>query len=181
MEILELALIVLACVIGSAVLCQVVPRLSLPLVQIAVGAVVALAVPAVRDVSISSELFLVLFIAPLLFNEARETNPRDRLEALREADAIVREEMEAANVGAWQYFAVVPDMRATGVRDGVRAYEWPAIIRAINTVDVMTAEVPELDWALLKRMTDRITHEVPGICRVCYDLTPKPVGTVEWE
>ncbi|MFR1167387.1 MAG: hypothetical protein ACLSDQ_07185 [Adlercreutzia equolifaciens] len=102
-------------------------------------------------------------------------------EALREADAIVREEMEAANVGAWQYFAVVPDMRATGVRDGVRAYEWPAIIRAINTVDVMTAEVPELDWALLKRMTDRITHEVPGICRVCYDLTPKPVGTVEWE
>lgn len=93
----------------------------------------------------------------------------------------MREEMEAANVGAWQYFAVVPDMRATGVRDGVRAYEWPAIIRAINTVDVMTAEVPELDWALLKRMTDRITHEVPGICRVCYDLTPKPVGTVEWE
>ena len=106
---------------------------------------------------------------------------RDRLEALREADAIVREEMEAANVGAWQYFAVVPDMRATGVRDGVRAYEWPAVIRAINTVDVMTAEVPELDWALLKRITDRITHEVPGICRVCYDLTPKPVGTVEWE
>ncbi len=106
---------------------------------------------------------------------------RDRLEALREADAIVREEMEAANVGAWQYFAVVPDMRATGVRDGVRAYEWPAIIRAINTVDVMTAEVPELDWALLKRMCDRITREVPGICRVCYDLTPKPVGTVEWE
>ena len=106
---------------------------------------------------------------------------RDRLETLREADAIVREEMEAANVGAWQYFAVVPDIRATGVRDGVRAYEWPAIIRAINTVDVMTAEVPELDWALLKRMTDRITHEVPGICRVCYDLTPKPVGTVEWE
>ena len=104
-----------------------------------------------------------------------------RLDLLREADAIVREEMEAANVGAWQYFAVVPDMRATGVRDGVRAYEWPAIIRAINTVDVMTAEVPELDWALLKRMTDRITHEVPGICRVCYDLTPKPVGTVEWE
>ena len=106
---------------------------------------------------------------------------KERLDLLREADAIVREEMEAANVGAWQYFAVVPDMRATGVRDGVRAYEWPAIIRAINTVDVMTAEVPELDWALLKRMTDRITHEVPGICRVCYDLTPKPVGTVEWE
>lgn len=106
---------------------------------------------------------------------------RDRLEALREADAIVREEMEAANVDAWQYFAVVPDMRATGVRDGVRAYEWPVIIRAINTVDVMTATVPELDWNLLKKMTDRITSEVPGVCRVCYDLTPKPVGTVEWE
>ena len=106
---------------------------------------------------------------------------RDRLEALREADAIVREEIDNAGLTIWQYFAVVPDIRATGVRDGVRAYEWPAIIRAINTVDVMTAEVPELDWALLKRMTDRITHEVPGICRVCYDLTPKPVGTVEWE
>ena len=100
---------------------------------------------------------------------------------LRMADAIVREEMEAAGVGAWQYFAVVPDMRATGVRDGVRAYEWPAIIRAINTVDVMTAEVPELDWALLKRMTDRITHEVDGVNRVLYDLTPKPTGTIEWE
>ena len=97
------------------------------------------------------------------------------------ADAIVREEMEAANVGAWQYFAVVPDFRATGVREGKRAYDWPCIIRCINTVDVMTAEVPELDWALLKRITARITAEVPRICRVCYDLTPKPVGTVEWE
>ena len=108
---------------------------------------------------------------------------RDRLEALREADAILREEFANAGLAGkvWQYFVAVPDMRATGVRDGVRAYEWPAIIRAINTVDVMTAEVPELDWALLKRMTDRITHEVPGICRVAYDLTPKPVGTVEWE
>ena len=108
---------------------------------------------------------------------------RDRLEALREADAILREEFANAGLAGkvWQYFVAVPDMRATGVRDGVRAYEWPAIIRAINTVDVMTAEVPELDWALLTRMTDRITHEVPGICRVAYDLTPKPVGTVEWE
>ena len=106
---------------------------------------------------------------------------RDRLEALREADAIVREEMEAANVGAWQYFAVVPDMRATGVRDGKRAYDWPAIIRAVNTVDAMTAEVPELEWPLLKKITSRILDEVPGICRVTYDLTPKPVGTVEWE
>lgn len=87
---------------------------------------------------------------------------RDRLEALREADAIVREEIDKAGLTIWQYFAVVPDFRATSVRDGKRAYDWPCIIRCINTVDVMTAEVP-------------------GICRVCYDLTPKPVGTVEWE
>ncbi|MEG0791625.1 MAG: glutamine-hydrolyzing GMP synthase, partial [Gordonibacter sp.] len=101
---------------------------------------------------------------------------RDRLEALREADAILREEF--ANAGlegkVWQYFVSVPDFRATGVRDGVRAFEWPAIIRAVNTVDAMTAEVPELDWALLKKITERILAEVPGICRVCYDLTPKP-------
>lgn len=75
----------------------------------------------------------------------------------------------------------MPDFRATGVRDGKRAYDWPCIIRCISTVDVMTAEVPELDWALLKRITARITAEVPNICRVCCDLTPKPVGTVEWE
>ena len=106
---------------------------------------------------------------------------RDRLEALRDADAIVREEIDNAGLKVWQYFAVVPDFRATGVRDGKRAYDWPCIIRCINTIDVMTAEVPEIDWALLKRITDRITAEVPGICRVCYDLTPKPVGTVEWE
>ena len=106
---------------------------------------------------------------------------RDRLEALREADAIVREEIDNANVRIWQYFAVVPDYRATGVRDGRRAYDWPCIIRCINTVDVMTAEVPELDWGLLKRVTARSTAEVSTICRVCYDLTPKPVGTVEWE
>ena len=106
---------------------------------------------------------------------------RDRLAALREADAIVREEIDAAGIDVWQYFAVVPDMRATGVRDGKRAFEWPCIIRCINTVDVMTATVPELDWALLHKMTDRILAEVPGICRVLYDLTPKPIGTVEFE
>ena len=108
---------------------------------------------------------------------------RDRLEALREADAILREEFAAAGLEGkvWQYFVTVPDFRATGVRDGVRAFEWPAIIRAVNTVDAMTAEVPELDWALLKKITARILAEVPGICRVVYDLTPKPIGTIEWE
>ena len=106
---------------------------------------------------------------------------RDRLNALREADAIVREEIDVAGLSIWQYFCVVPDYRATGVRDGKRAFEWPCIIRCINTVDVMTAEVPELDWALLKKMTDRILAEVPGICRVCYELSPKPIATVEWE
>ena len=108
---------------------------------------------------------------------------RDRLEALREADAILREEFAGAGLASkvWQYFVVVPDFRATGVRDGKRAYDWPAIIRAVNTVDAMTATVPELDWALLKKITDRILAEVPGICRVVYDLTPKPVGTIEWE
>ncbi|RLP06346.1 glutamine-hydrolyzing GMP synthase [Propionibacterium australiense] len=106
---------------------------------------------------------------------------RDRLEALREADAIVREEIEAAGLDIWQYFCVVPDMRATGVRDGRRAFDWPVIIRCVNTVDAMTAEVPELDWPLMKQITARILAEVPGVCRVAYDLTPKPVGTIEWE
>ncbi len=108
---------------------------------------------------------------------------RDRLEALREADAILRDEFAAAGLEGkvWQYFVSVPDFRATGVRDDVRAFEWPAIIRAVNTVDAMTAEVPELDWALLKKITAKILAEVPGICRVVYDLTPKPIGTIEWE
>lgn len=108
---------------------------------------------------------------------------RDRLEALREADAILRDEFAAAGLEGkvWQYFVSAPDFRATGVRNGVRAFEWPAIIRAVNTVDAMTAEVPELDWALLKKITARILDEVPGICRVVYDLTPKPIGTIEWE
>ena len=108
---------------------------------------------------------------------------RDRLEALREADAILREEF--ANAGlegkVWQYFVSVPDFRVTGVKDDKRLYEWPAFIRAVNTVDAMTAEVPELDWALLKRIGDRIASEVDGICRVLYDLPPKPCGTIEFE
>ena len=119
--------------------------------------------------------------APAWASAASVPSNRDRLEALREADAIVREEVDKAGLTIWQYFAVVPDFRTTGVREGKRAYDWPCIIRCISTVDVMTAEVPELDWALLKRITARVTAEVPGICRVCYDLTPKPVGTVEWE
>ena len=108
---------------------------------------------------------------------------RDRLEALREADAILREEFAAAGLEGkvWQYFVSVPDFRVTGVKDDKRLYEWPAFIRAVNTVDAMTAEVPELDWALLKKIGDRIASEVDGICRVLYDLTPKPCGTIEFE
>ena len=111
---------------------------------------------------------------------------RDRLAALREADAIVREEIEKA-VSAntikpiWQYFAVVPDMRATGVENGRRRYDWPIIIRAVNTVDAMSATVPEIDWTVLKTITDRILAEVKGVCRVLYDLSPKPIGTIEFE
>ena len=80
-----------------------------------------------------------------------------------------------------QHFVTVPDFRATGVRDGVRAFEWPAIIRAVNTVDAMTAEIEEIPYEVLHRVTKRIITEVPGINRVCYDLTPKPTGTIEWE
>ena len=108
---------------------------------------------------------------------------RDRLEALREADAILREEFASAGLEGkvWQYFVSVPDFRVTGVKDDKRLYEWPAFIRAVNTVDAMTAEVPELDWALLKKIGDRIASEVDGICRVLCDLTPKPCGTIEFE
>ncbi|MDO4258440.1 MAG: glutamine-hydrolyzing GMP synthase [Actinomycetaceae bacterium] len=106
---------------------------------------------------------------------------RDRLEALREADAIVCEEIEQAGLDIWQYFCVVPDVRATGVRDGKRAFDWPVIIRCVNTVDAMTAEVPELEWPLMKKISARILNEVPEVCRVAYDLTPKPIGTIEWE
>ena len=108
---------------------------------------------------------------------------RDRLNALREADAILREEFDKAGLTdkVWQFFTVVPDFRSTGVRDGKRAFDWPVIIRAVNTVDAMTATVPELDWAVLKKITDRILAEVPGVCRVLYDLSPKPNATIEWE
>ena len=108
---------------------------------------------------------------------------RDRLNALRESDAILREEFDRAGLTSrvWQFFTVVPDMRSTGVRGGARVFDWPVIIRAVNTVDAMTATVPELPWALLHRVTDRVLSEVPGVCRVLYDLSPKPVGTIEWE
>ena len=108
---------------------------------------------------------------------------RDRLAALRESDAILREEFDAAGLTqqVWQFFTVVPDFRSTGVKDGKRAFDWPVIIRAVNTVDAMTATVPELPWAVLQKITDRILAEVPGVCRVLYDLSPKPVATIEWE
>ena len=108
---------------------------------------------------------------------------RDRLNALRESDAILREEFDRAGLTSrvWQFFTVVPDMRSTGVRGGARVFDWPVIIRAVNTVDAMTATVPELPWALLQRITDRVLSEVPGVCRVLYDLSPKPVATIEWE
>ena len=108
---------------------------------------------------------------------------RDRLHALREADAILREEF--ANCGlaekVWQYFVVVPDIKSVGVRDESRYEGWPAIIRAVNTTDAMTATVEEIPYAVLHKIVDRITHEVEGINRVLMDLTPKPVGTIEWE
>ena len=108
---------------------------------------------------------------------------RDRLHALRESDAILREEFDKAGLTdkVWQFFTVVPDFRSTGVRDGKRVFDWPVIIRAVNTVDAMSATVPELDWAVLKKITDRILAEVPGVCRVLYDLSPKAPATIEWE
>ena len=108
---------------------------------------------------------------------------RDRLEAVRESDAILREEFARAGLEGkvWQYFTLIPDFRSTGVKDNARAFEWPVIIRAVNTVDAMTATIERLDWDLLDRITYRITHEVPGVNRVCYDLSPKPTGTIEWE
>ena len=108
---------------------------------------------------------------------------RDRLNALREADAILREEFENAglNKTVWQYFIAVPDMKSVGVKDSKRYEGWPAIIRAVNTTDAMSATIEEIPYALLHKITARITAEVEGINRVLYDLTPKPVGTIEWE
>ena len=107
---------------------------------------------------------------------------RDRLHALREADAIVREEFDKNGLShVWQYFVAVPDFKSVGVRDGKRYEGWPAILRAVNTVDAMSATIEEVPYAILHHITDRITHEVEGINRVVFDLTPKPIGTIEWE
>lgn len=108
---------------------------------------------------------------------------RDRLAALREADAILREEFDKNGLAGkvWQYFIAVPDMKSTGVKDGKRYEGWPAIIRAVNTTDAMTATIEEIPYPLLHHITDRITKEVDGINRVLLDLTPKPIGTIEWE
>lgn len=108
---------------------------------------------------------------------------RDRLEAVRESDAILREEFAKAGLEGkvWQYFTIVPDFKTTGVKDGKRAFEWPVVVRAVNTRDAMTASVEPIPFDLMSRIVDRITHEVPGVNRVLYDYTPKPTGTIEWE
>lgn len=108
---------------------------------------------------------------------------RERLEAVRESDAILREEFEKAGLDkkVWQYFTVVPDFKSVGVKNHARSFEYPVIIRAINTIDAMTASIEPIDWPVLMRITDRILNEVPNVNRVCYDLSPKPCATIEWE
>lgn len=108
---------------------------------------------------------------------------RERLHSLRESDAILREEFDKSGLTdkVWQFFTVVPDFKSVGVRNDQRCYEYPVIIRAVNTVDAMTATIERIDWSVLQTITDRILAEVPGVNRVCYDLTPKPIGTIEWE
>ena len=106
---------------------------------------------------------------------------RDRLNALREADAIVREEIGNLNPAPWQYFVTIPDIKSTGIKDGKRITGWAAVIRCVDTVDAVTATVPEIPYKVLKNITERITKEVDGINRVLYDLSPKPIATIEWE
>ncbi len=108
---------------------------------------------------------------------------RDRLHALREADAILREEFDICGLAekVWQYFVVIPDIKSVGVKDDSRYEGWPAIIRAVNTRDAMTATIEEIPYPVLNKITSRITSEVEGINRVLYDITPKPTGTIEWE
>ena len=108
---------------------------------------------------------------------------RERLAAVRESDAILREEFAKNGLEGkvWQYFTIVPDFKSTGVKDGKRSFDWPVVIRAVNTRDAMTATIEEIPYELLQHITKRITSEVPGVNRVLYDLTPKPTGTIEWE
>ena len=108
---------------------------------------------------------------------------RDRLEAVRESDAILRDEFAKAGLDkkVWQYFTVVPDFKSVGVRDNARSYDWPVIIRAVNTIDAMTAAIEPIDWPILQKITERILAEVKTVNRVCYDLSPKPSATIEWE
>ena len=108
---------------------------------------------------------------------------RDRLEAVRESDAILREEFAKNGLEGkvWQYFTVVPDFKSTGIKEGKRSFEWPVIIRAVNTVDAMTATVENIPFELMQHIVERITSEVKGVNRVLYDFTPKPTGTIEWE
>ena len=108
---------------------------------------------------------------------------RDRLEAVRESDAILREEFAKNGLEGkvWQYFTIVPDFKSTGVKNVLRSFDWPVIIRAVNTRDAMTATVENIPFELMQHIVDRITHEVPGVNRVLYDFTPKPTGTIEWE
>ena len=108
---------------------------------------------------------------------------RDRLEAVRESDAILREEFAKAGLDkkVWQYFTVVPDFKSVGVRNNARSYDWPVIIRAVNTIDAMTATIEHIDWEILDKITKRILDEVPTVNRVCYDMSPKPSATIEWE
>ena len=108
---------------------------------------------------------------------------RDRLEAVRESDAILREEFAKAGLDktVWQYFTIVPDFKSVGVKDNARSYDWPVIIRAVNTIDAMTATIEQIDWPILMKITDRILKEVDGVNRVCYDMSPKPSATIEWE
>ena len=108
---------------------------------------------------------------------------KERLEAVREADAILREEFHNAGLDkkVWEYFTGVPDCKSVGVRDNARCFEYPVIIRAVNTVDAMTATIEQIEWPVLMKITDRILKEVANVNRVCYDLSPKPTATIEWE
>ena len=106
---------------------------------------------------------------------------RDRLNALREADAIVREEIGKLDKTPWQYFVAIPDIKSTGIKNGKRIEGWAAVVRCVDTIDAVTATVPEIPYSILKIITERITKEVEGINRVLYDLSPKPIATIEWE